>query len=71
MAVSRADLDRLRELHVDYFQKMQALVADSTPSECVVLFNTELFALRFARREARSRSQKNLLHPSSLGCMEQ
>jgi hypothetical protein len=24
---------------------MQALVADSTPSECVVLFNTELFAL--------------------------
>jgi hypothetical protein len=24
---------------------MQALVADSSPSECVVLFNTELFAL--------------------------
>lgn len=45
MAVSRADLERLRALHVDYFQKMQALVADSTPSECVVLFNTELFAL--------------------------
>ncbi len=45
MAVSRADLDRLRALHVDYFHKMQALVADSSPSECVVLFNTELFAL--------------------------
>jgi hypothetical protein len=45
MAVSRADLARLRELHIDYFHKMQALVADSTPSECVVLFNTELFAL--------------------------
>jgi hypothetical protein len=24
---------------------MQALVADSAPSECVVLFNAELFAL--------------------------
>lgn len=45
MAVSRTDLARLRELHIDYFRKMQALVADSTPSECVVLFNTELFAL--------------------------
>src|SRR5687768_15227633 len=45
MAVSRADLERLRALHIDYFHKMQALVADSTPSECVVLFNTELFAL--------------------------
>ena len=45
MAVSRADLCRLREMHVTYFRSMQALVADSTPSECVVLFNTELFAL--------------------------
>lgn len=45
MAVSRADLERLRSLHIDYFRKMQALVADSSPSECVVLFNTELFAL--------------------------
>ena len=45
MAVSRADLTRLREMHGAYFRSMQALVADSTPSECVVLFNTELFAL--------------------------
>ena len=45
MSVSRADLARLREMHVAYFRSMQALVADSTPSECVVLFNTELFAL--------------------------
>ncbi len=45
MAVSRADLARLKELHRDYFRNMQALVADSAPSECVVLFNTELFAL--------------------------
>ena len=45
MAMSRADLARLREMHVAYFRSMQALVADSAPSECVVLFNTELFAL--------------------------
>ena len=31
--------------HLAYFRNMQALVADSSPSECVVLFNTELFAL--------------------------
>jgi DNA-binding phage protein len=45
MAISRADLVRLREMHVAYFRSMQALVADSAPSQCVVLFNTELFAL--------------------------
>lgn len=44
MSLSIADLDRLRELHVAYFQDMQALVADSK-SECVVLFNTQLFRL--------------------------
>lgn len=54
MAVSRADLDRLRALHFDYFRKMQALVADSAPSECVVLFNTELFALDAHALENRS-----------------
>ncbi len=45
MALSRADYARLREMHVAYFRSMQAVVADSTESECVVLFNTELFAL--------------------------
>lgn len=45
MAISRADLDRLREMHIAYFRSMQALVADSAPSECVVLFNTQLLAL--------------------------
>jgi len=45
MASSRKDLARLREMHVAYFRSMQALVVDSTPSECVVLFNAELFAL--------------------------
>jgi DNA-binding phage protein len=45
MSISRRDLARLRAMHIDYFRSMQALVADSAPSECVVLFNTELFAL--------------------------
>jgi len=45
MAISRADLARLREMHVAYFRDMQSLVADSAPSECVVLFNADLFAL--------------------------
>lgn len=45
MSISRADLARLKEMHVAYFRQMQALVADSTPSECVVLFNADLFAL--------------------------
>jgi DNA-binding phage protein len=45
MAISRADLARLREMHVAYFRDMQSLVADSAPSECVVLFNAGLFAL--------------------------
>lgn len=45
MAVSNADFARLKELHLAYFREMQALVADSAPSERVVLFNTELFAL--------------------------
>jgi DNA-binding phage protein len=45
MSISRADFARLREMHIAYFREMQALVTDSTPSEHVVLFNTELFAL--------------------------
>jgi DNA-binding phage protein len=45
MAISRADLARLRDMHIAYVRNMQALVTDSTPSECVVLFNAELFAL--------------------------
>jgi hypothetical protein len=44
MSLSVADLDKLRELHLAYFRDMQALVADS-PSECVVLFNTQLLRL--------------------------
>lgn len=45
MSMSRADLQRLRDMHAAYFRNMQALVTDSAPSECVVLFNTQLLAL--------------------------
>jgi hypothetical protein len=45
MAVAEADLPRLRELHVQYFQALRALVAESVPSERVVLFSTQLFPL--------------------------
>lgn len=45
MAMSRSDFEKLKELHLAYFRNMQALVADSTKSECVVRFNTQLFAL--------------------------
>lgn len=44
MSLSVADLEKLRELHIAYFRDMQALVKDS-PSECVVLFNTQLVRL--------------------------
>jgi hypothetical protein len=54
MAISLADFDRLKELHLAYFRNMQALVTDSAPSECVVLFNTELFALDASALEVRS-----------------
>ena len=54
MSLSRADLARLREMHLEYFRSMQALVADSAPSECVVLFNADLFALDDAVPAART-----------------
>jgi transcriptional regulator with XRE-family HTH domain len=53
MSMSRADLARLREMHIDYFRRMQALVTDSAPSECVVLFNADLFALDDALPSSR------------------
>jgi DNA-binding phage protein len=57
MAISRADLARLRELHSAYFRNMQALVTDSAPSECVVLFNTQLFALDAHAHESTAPSR--------------
>jgi DNA-binding phage protein len=44
-AISRADLRRLRELHLEYVRAMQALIAASSPSECVGLYCAQLLDL--------------------------
>ncbi|MDD9933321.1 MAG: DUF4423 domain-containing protein [Myxococcales bacterium] len=45
LSVSEPDLQRLRELHAEYFQRMRAIVAESEPAERVVLAATQLIAL--------------------------
>jgi transcriptional regulator with XRE-family HTH domain len=44
-AVSRADLQRLRELHLDYVRAMQSVIASSRPNECVALYCAQLLPL--------------------------
>jgi transcriptional regulator with XRE-family HTH domain len=44
-AVSESDLARIRELHIAYFRQMRGIVAQSTPSERVVLASLSLVAL--------------------------
>ena len=42
-AVSRADLERIREAHVRYFMEVRAIVADSAP-EVAALVNIQLLS---------------------------
>ena len=44
-AISRRDLQRLRDLHLEYVRAMQELIARSQPSECVGLFCAQLLDL--------------------------
>lgn len=44
-AVSERDLAKLRELHLAYFRALRAIVAESSPTERVVVANVQLFAL--------------------------
>ncbi|HEY4158748.1 MAG TPA: DUF4423 domain-containing protein [Polyangiaceae bacterium] len=44
-ALSAADLQRVQELHHAFFQQIRSLIAQSAPSERVVLANMQLFAL--------------------------
>jgi transcriptional regulator with XRE-family HTH domain len=44
-AISRADLQRLRELHSEYLREMQAIIARSKPDECVGLLCLQLLDL--------------------------
>lgn len=43
--VSERDLTRLRELHLSYFRELRSIVAQSEPSERVVVANVQLFGL--------------------------
>jgi transcriptional regulator with XRE-family HTH domain len=45
VAVSRADLERLRALHVGYMTTLRQIVGASEPSEVVAVVNAQLFAL--------------------------
>lgn len=44
-AISRQDLRRVRELHLEYVRSMQALIASSTKNECVALYCAQLIDL--------------------------
>ena len=44
-AVSRDDLRRVRELHLEYVRAMQYVIASSTPGECVGLYCAQLMDL--------------------------
>jgi len=43
--VSAADFERIRQLHLDYFRALRAVVADSEPGEVVAVANVQLFDL--------------------------
>ena len=45
-AVSRRDLRRLRDLHLEYVRAMQSVIAESSPGECVGLYSAQLLDLR-------------------------
>jgi len=45
-AVSRKDLRRLRDLQLEYLREMQAIIAQSSPNECVGLLCLQLLDLR-------------------------
>jgi hypothetical protein len=47
-AISRADLRRLRELHLEYVRAMQYVIGASEPGECVGLFCVQLLDLASA-----------------------
>jgi hypothetical protein len=44
-AVSRRDLRRLRDLHLEYVRAMQSLIAESSPGECVGLYSAQIMDL--------------------------
>jgi hypothetical protein len=51
-AVSKADLAKLRDLHLHYYRAMLAVVAKSSPNECVGLYCAQLLDLGGAEAHA-------------------
>jgi transcriptional regulator with XRE-family HTH domain len=49
-SVSRADFERIQELHRAYFRELRRIVATSEPAECIALANVHLFELGHAGR---------------------
>ncbi|MCB9685434.1 MAG: DUF4423 domain-containing protein [Alphaproteobacteria bacterium] len=44
-SVNRADLERIRELHLAYYRALRAIVSESRDAEIVAVANVQLFAL--------------------------
>jgi transcriptional regulator with XRE-family HTH domain len=51
-SVSRADLERIQELHRAYFRELRRIVADSEPSESIALATVHLLELGPSRKVA-------------------
>jgi hypothetical protein len=49
-AVSRADFARLRELHLEYYERVRRIVAESNTADRVVLLNQQLVPLDEVKR---------------------
>jgi transcriptional regulator with XRE-family HTH domain len=65
-AVSRKDLRRLRDLHLEYVRAMQELIASSEPSECVGLYCSQLLDLA-AEDNVLAYAEANVRSPRRLG----
>jgi len=44
-SVSRDDMERIRELHLRYFNTLRGIISESTPNEVVCVANIQLFGL--------------------------
>lgn len=44
-SVSRADLERIEQLQRAHYRQIVSIIAESTPSECVLLYSAQLLAL--------------------------
>jgi DNA-binding MarR family transcriptional regulator len=59
-AVSRRDLQRLRELHLEYVRAMQTVIAESQDPECVGLYCSQLVDLGEARERPKPKDESSI-----------